>query len=444
MGLITGVGLAAKGHEVTCFDNQHRIVEGLNRNNPHIYEKGLKEMLNLIIDDGLFTAQLISERHLINHEMIIVAVGTPSVKDAIDLKYIKSAAAMIGCALRSTDNFISVIIKSTVVPGTTDTLVRHIIEENSGKKLGQFGLGMNPEFLREGNAIDDFTHPDRIVLGYEDPKALEMLHELYNPWDCEKIAVNTRTAEMIKYANNCLLATQISAVNELANIAAAVGGIDILDVMKGVHLDKRWNPILPDGKRANPDILSYLVPGCGFGGSCFPKDLKGLKSFANELGLETYLFDSVLKTNDNQPYEVIKLLKATLGNLKNKKILILGLAFKPDTDDIRESVSLIIINDLFRLKADIIAHDPIGIPNARKVLNTIHGMKFTEEWKECLSFVDAVVVLTKWEEYKQLADKINCERIKGKVLIDPRRLFKPEAFQETTYLSMGWNKGNNI
>lgn len=444
VGLITGVGLAAKGHDVTCFDKQSCIVERLNKGNPHIYEKGLDELLGKVIEEGVFTAQLISEPKLADQDMIIVAVGTPSVNGGIDLSYIKSASEMIGRALKSTDKFISIVIKSTVVPGTTDTLVCRIIENNSCKKLGQFGLGMNPEFLREGNAIEDFTKPDRVVLGYEEPKTLEMLQQLYEPWDCDKIVVNTRTAEMIKYANNCLLATQISAVNELANIAAAVGGIDIMDVMKGVHSDKRWNPVLPDGKRANPEILSYLIPGCGFGGSCFPKDLKGVKSFSNQMKLETVVLDAVLKTNEKQPYEVIKLMKTALGDLENKKILILGLAFKPDTDDVRESISIQIIRYLIQFQSDIIAHDPVAIPNAKKELQDVNEVKFTEEWKHCLSETDGVVILTKWDEYKELAEKENIEQLKGKIVVDPRRLFNSTSFPESTYLSIGFTKGDNI
>lgn len=444
VGLITGVGLAAKGHDVTCFDTESKIIEGLSKGNPHIYERGLNELLDHVIMEGLFRAQMISERHLVGYEIIIVAVGTPTVEDNIDLKYIESATEMIGRALKLTDNFISIIIKSTVVPGTTDTIVRRILEDNSGKKLGQFGLGMNPEFLREGSAIEDFFNPDRIVLGHEDPETLKILKRLYSPWNCDKIIVNSRTAEMIKYANNCLLATQISAVNELANIVAAIGGIDILDVMEGVHADKRWNPILPDGKRLRPDILSYLIPGCGFGGSCFPKDLKGLKSFSNQMGLETSILDSVLKTNENQPYEVIKLIKGALGNLKRKKILILGLTFKPDTNDVRESISLKIINYLNQLEADIIAHDPVGIPNAKKELNDINRIEFIEEWKDCLSLIDAVIILTKWDEYKQLTEKNNIEKLNGKIVLDPRRLFNPEDLPEIKYLTMGWNREDYI
>src|SRR4029078_6346700 len=170
-------------------------------------------------------------------------------------------AREIGAYIKNHDRHISVVVKSTVVPGTTDTVVRIAIEQASGKAFSAFGLGMNPDFLREGDAISDFSAPDSIVLGYEDPQTLERLEELYAPWDVDKLRVNTRTAEMVKYANNALLATQISAVNEIANLAAALGGIDVMDVMAGIHLDKRWNPVLPGLGRGEPQIITYLVPG---------------------------------------------------------------------------------------------------------------------------------------------------------------------------------------
>jgi UDPglucose 6-dehydrogenase len=211
---------------------------------------------------------------------VLLAVGTPSEDGVIDLKYIRAAAAEIGSILRDRDDYVSVIVKSTVIPGTTDTVVRDGNRGASGKTLGQgFGLGMNPEFLREGEAIEDFMEPDRMVLGHEDATdAGAAAHELYAPWDVDKPEVNTRTAEMIKYANNCLLATQISAVNEIANLAAAVGGIDVMDVMAGVHLDKRWNPILGQCPREpqDPDLsdprlrLRRIVLPQGRAGAALP------------------------------------------------------------------------------------------------------------------------------------------------------------------------------
>jgi len=438
VGLVSGVSLAAKGHHVTCYDINEKVVDSLNSGIPHIYESGLQELLISVLNEGMFTVKLISDRTSLENDLIIIAVGTPSENGKIDLSYVKQVSESIGKYIKENNkSFVSVIVKSTVTPGTTHTIVRRIIEKTSGKKLGQFGLGMNPEFLREGNAIEDFMNPDRIILGHDDTETLKLLQELYSPWNCEKIAVNTKTAEMIKYANNSLLATQISAVNELANIAAAIGGIDIVDVMNGVHTDKRWSPILPDKSRIYPEILTYLLPGCGFGGSCFPKDVQALQSKAYEVGVEPHILDSVLKVNDNQPYQVIKLLKKSLIDLEDKKILLLGLAFKPGTDDVRESVSLKIIDYLCKDKARVIAHDPIAIKNAKKKLDNISGVSFTKHWDVKLPEVDAVVIATKWSEYKQLFSKDNLQKIKGKIVLDARRMFYPDHFPDSIYLSIG-------
>ena len=334
----------------------------------------------------------------------MIAVGTPSENGRIDLKYVCAVARAIGQHLASRDGHLSIIVKSTVIPGTTDTAVRREIEEASGKAHPAFGLGMNPEFLREGEAIEDFINPDRIVFGYEDPETLARLEALYAPWDVDKLACNTRTAEMIKYANNCLLATQISAVNELANLAATVGGIDIMDVMAGVHMDKRWNPILPSG-RVNPPILTYLVPGCGFGGSCFPKDVQALRTQGEDRGMPMSLLNAVLDVNAAQPGQVIDVLVQSVGKLEGRRVLLLGLAFKPETDDVRESASLKIGAGLLEAGADVMAHDPIASPNFRRTLGpSADRVSFIEDWRAALPAAEVVIVATRWREYADLEE----------------------------------------
>jgi UDPglucose 6-dehydrogenase len=437
VGLVSGVCLAAKGHHVTCYDNNNGIVDSLNNGIPTIHETGLQEILTSVLNEQRFVARLISNETRFDSELVIIAVGTPSENGKIDLSYVKQVSESIGKYLKFNNNILSVVVKSTVVPGTTDTVVRGIIEKYSGKTLGQFGLGMNPEFLREGNAIDDFMKPDRIILGFDDKKTFKLLKKLYDPWDCDKISVNTRTAEMIKYANNSLLATQISAVNELANIAAAIEGIDILDVMNAVHLDKRWSPISSNNVRISPEILTYLVPGCGFGGSCFPKDVQALRSLAYDVGVQPDILDAVLNVNKNQPYEVVKLLKKSLVDLKGKKILLLGLAFKHGTDDVRESVSLKIIEILLKNKAQIFAHDPVAIENTKKVINNHKNLNFSDKWEEILSSVDAIVVATKWQEYKKLSSSNYQDILAGKIILDARRYFKPTDYPKSIYLTIG-------
>ena len=329
VGLVTGVCLATKGHDVTCVDHDPAIVVSLNEGRPHIFEEGLPELLTLARATGRFTATADLESGLDGAKIAMIAVGTPFVNGVVDLSYVRGAARDIGAYIGKTDRHICVVMKSTVLPCTTDTVVREEIEVASGKRFPAFGLGMNPEFLREGNAIVDFMGPDRIVLGYEDSATLDCLEALYAPWAVDKIRMRTRSAELLKYSNNALLACQISAINEIANLAAAIGGIDIMDVVKGLHLDKRWNPILPNGKRAEPEILTYLIPGCGFGGSCFPKDVQALRAQGEQLGLPMRLLNAVLEINDAQPEQVVAILHEELHGLGGRNILVLGLAFKP-------------------------------------------------------------------------------------------------------------------
>jgi UDPglucose 6-dehydrogenase len=434
VGLVSGVCLAAKGHAVTCVDLNREIVDRLNGGKPHIFEKGLPELLSDVRSKCLFKATADLESALEGCDLVIVAVGTPSKDGVIDLRQVVEAARAIGSHIGKHDRFISVVVKSTVVPGTTDTVVRGAIEEASGKTFPAFGLGMNPEFLREGEAIEDFMAPDRIVLGHEDPETLTRLEELYAPWEVDKVRVNTRTAELIKYANNALLATQISAVNEIANLAAAIGGIDVMDVMRGVHLDKRWSPIAPDGGRVSPQILTYLVPGCGFGGSCFPKDVLALRSLGRQHGLPMQLANAVLDVNDAQPGQVLDILERDLKSVAGRKVLVLGLAFKPETDDVRESASLKIVEQLVAGGARVTAHDPIAIDNFRHALgHTAKDVAFVEDWKGEVPKSAAIVVATKWRDYQALADM----DLGGKILLDARRMFSPSAMTNATYRTIG-------
>lgn len=438
VGLVSGVCLAAKGHDVTCVDLNPAIVERLNRAEPTIYERDLPELLALVHSKGNFRATTRIAQALEGAETVILAVGTPSENGVIDLKYICAASAEIGAILRNRDDYLSVIVKSTVVPGTTDTVIREEIEAASGKRLGEgFGLGMNPEFLREGEAIEDFMEPDRIVFGYEDYKTLMRLRELYKLWNVDKLEVNTRTAELIKYANNCLLATQISAVNELANLAAAMGGVDVMEVMAGVHLDRRWNPILGEGQnsgRAHPKILTYLIPGCGFGGSCFPKDVQALRSQGEAMGLKMEMLNAVLSVNKAQPGQVRRILEMELGPLVGRRVLLLGLAFKPETDDVRESASLRIAADLIDAGAEVTAHDPIATENFVRVFGEeAEKISFTDDWRTNLAEVSVVVIATRWLEYAEVAEMVG----DGQTVFDARRILDPAQLDTAGYVTIG-------
>lgn len=434
VGLVSGVCLASRGHDVTCVDINSSIVNRLNRGDPTIYEAGLPGLLKEVCQAGRFRATTDINQALDETSLVMIAVGTPSENGVIDLKFIRQVAREIGAYIKSAGRHISVIVKSTVVPGTTDTIVREEIEAASGLKHPAFGLGMNPEFLREGEAIEDFADPDRIVLGHEDEETLSRLEELYRPWEVDKIRVNARTAELIKYANNALLATQISAVNEIANLAAALGGIDVLDVVQGVHLDKRWNPLLANGVRAQPHILTYLVPGCGFGGSCFPKDVQALRSQGEQIGLPMRMMNAVLDVNDAQASQVLDIVRRDMPSLKGKRALVLGLAFKPGTDDVRESASLKIVEQLLKNGADVVAHDPIAVEHFKKAMGEHENLvRYCENWKEEVADAELIIIATKWPEYQRLTS----HDLSGKLLFDARRLLSPSDAKGAEYLSIG-------
>lgn len=433
VGLVSGVCLASKGHDVVCVDINPAIVDRLNAGAPTIHEKGLPDLLTQVLASGRFRATTSLSQALDHCELVIIAVGTPSENGAIDLQYVRTVAREIGSYIKAHERHLSVVVKSTVVPGTTDTVVMHELENASGKALGEFGLGMNPEFLREGEAVEDFTDPDRIVLGYEDARTRDLLDMLYAPWTVDKVYVNTRTAELIKYANNALLATQISAINEIANLAAAVGGIDVMDVVRGVHLDKRWNPILPSG-RAQPQILSYLVPGCGFGGSCFPKDVQAIRTQGESLGLPMQMMNAVLEVNNVQPGQVTDILRREAGELAGRHVLVLGLAFKVGTDDVREAASLKIVATLLDANARVSAHDPIASEGFAQALgSTAAQVQFVHDWQPAVDQAEIIILATRWPDYEPLIR----HDLSGKLLFDARRMFSPEQAAGARYLSIG-------
>jgi UDPglucose 6-dehydrogenase len=433
VGLVTGACLAARGHNVICVDTKQEVIEDLNQGKPHFFEPGLPELLREVLSTGRFQARTSLAAALKICDLVLVAVGTPSEGGRIDLSQVRSASLAIGAELPKRSKFVSVVVKSTVLPGTTDTQIRNWLEESSGMRLGEFGLGMNPEFLREGSALADFMEADRIVVGFEDSKTKALLETTYESWPCEKLFVNARTAEMVKYVNNCLLATQISAMNEFANLAGALGGIDMQDVLEGVSLDARWSPILTDGTRVRPGILKYLVPGCGFGGSCFPKDVQALRSYGKDSGCEMRLLEAVLDINASQPESLVDLWLRHVGELAGKKALVLGLAFKEGTDDIRESPSRIIIRRLRREGVSVIAHDPVAISVARRTW-TESDVEFCDDWKSAIVSVDAIFIVTRWPEYSELEQSSN---LAGKIVLDARRLLSPELVLGADYLTVG-------
>lgn len=424
VGLVSGVCLAATGHEVVCVDNDTSKVARINAGDPPIYELGLEELLKQHVGKNL-RATTDLQNAVNDTDISLIAVGTPFDGSAIDLRYIREVARQIGAALRDKPDYHVVIVKSTVVPGTTEEMVLPILEKASGKRAGaDFGVGMNPEFLREGEAIADFMEPDRIVLGGIDPRSVDALGQLYAGFpEADKVRTDPRTAEMIKYTANSLLATLISFSNEIGNLCSEVG-VDVIDVMAGVHLDKRLSPILGDGTRVNPASLTYLAAGCGFGGSCFPKDVKALIAYGEEEGQPMDLLKSVIQVNKAQPQRMIELLKKHFPELRGRQVTVLGMAFKPGTDDIRESPSLPVTQQLLDAGAIVTAFDPIAREEASKVFGD--QVTFRENLSDAVRDAEAVLLMTRWPEFERLPELVR-SLTTPPLVIDGRRMLAKDT-----------------
>jgi len=372
VGLVSGACLASYGHDVLIVEQDDDKVSQINKGKSPIHEEGLDELLQKVLGNRLQATTHLDDAVRLS-DLTMIAVGTPFDGDEIDLSQIESASTAIGQALKNVDRYHVVVVKSTVVPGTTDDLVAPLLEKFSGKTLGEeIGVGMNPEFLREGSAVSDFMTPDRIVMGGNDERARDRIAQLYEPFgDTDKILVNNRTAEMIKYTSNALLATLISFSNEIGNLCSAVDDVDVTNIMAGVKLDKRLSPILANGERVHPEINSYLAAGCGFGGSCFPKDVNALRAFGKHRNIAMPLLDAVMQTNASQPQQMLKLLSKRDIDVGQAKIAILGLAFKPGTDDVRESPALPLIKSLVASGAQVTGYDPVATNEAKKALSDV-------------------------------------------------------------------------
>lgn len=419
VGLVTGACLADKGHEVTCVDIDPARVDSLNRAQPPIFETGLAELLRRNVGSGLKATSDLGAA-IMDSEITMIAVGTPFDGKTIDLTAVLAASRQIGAALKQKSGYHVVVVKSTVVPGTTIREVVPALEVFSGKRAGiDFGVGMNPEFLSEGEAVHDFMFPDRIVLGGIDERSIQAIDELYKVFpDAPRIRTNTSTAELIKYTSNALLANLISFSNEIANLGTALGGIDSVDVMRGVHLSQYFRDRDATGL---PSIVAFLQAGCGFGGSCLPKDVKALIAHGNSVGIAMPLLESVIRVNEAQPSRVIAMLRKHWSSLQDVRVAVLGLSFKPGTSDVRESPAFPIMSELLREGALLKAHDPVAIEEARKVFTEPH-VSYCEDLPSALGDADAVVVVTPWREYRNVPAMLqNCGRLP--VFVDARRAF---------------------
>ncbi|KAM3103495.1 UDP-glucose dehydrogenase family protein [Phormidesmis sp. 146-12] len=428
VGLVSGVCFAEKGHQVLCVDIDPIKVEKINQGISPFYEPGLDELLERNIHTRL-KATTEFRKAILETDVSLIAVGTPFDGREVDLTYVKQAAQQIGEALKDKSTYHLVIVKSTVVPGTTDQVVLPILEAASGKKAGvDFGVGMNPEFLTEGEAVSDFMYPDRIVLGGIDDQSIDLLGELYSGFEgVDRVRTNNSTAEMIKYTSNSLLALLISFSNEVGNLCAAIGNTDIVDVMQGVHNSRYLTTILPNGDRVVPPITSFLAAGCGFGGSCLPKDVKALIAHGEKHNRPMPLLDAVIQVNQAQPQQVIDRLHKHFPSLEGIRIAILGLSFRPNTNDMRESPAIPLIKDLLAQKAILKAYDPVANQEAAHILGS-DQLDFCDSLAQVLENVDAIVLVTRWDEFRSVP-QILSQTNPQPLFIDGRRLLEKQSIE---------------
>lgn len=432
VGLVTGACLAESGHEVTCVDRSPDRVAAVNNGRAPFYEPGLDLVIGAMAVAGRLSGTTDLAAALQGAEISIIAVGTPSIHGRIDLTDVAAAGRAIGALLPALPQRHTVVLKSTCVPGTTDTLLRQALLEASGLPADRFGLCMNPEFLREGAAMADFRDSDRIVIGAADEASAQTLLRVYAGFDCPKLVTTPRNAEMIKYTSNALLATLISFSNEIAGICESVDGLDEATIMEGLHLDRRLSPKLAGG-RVLPGLLTYLRAGIGYGGSCFPKDTLALRTFARDQGAGSLLLDAVIATNDARTGRVLDLLSTAVPTLDGARVAVLGLAFKPDTDDLRESPGLRLASSLLERGAVVVGWDPLAhhacLPGA---------FTATERLEDALAGADAAIIATAWPQLRDVSWPAAMGAMRRPVLLDGRRLVDPASLPaDAIYLTIG-------
>ncbi len=423
VGLVTGACFADLGNNVALVDIDERKIDMLRAGQMPIFEPGLAEMAQRNTQAGRMRFTTSYAEGLDGAEFVFICVGTPSGVDGeADLQYVRAAAQTIA---ETMDKPLVVINKSTVPVGTGDW-TREIIERNQPQPI-DFAVVSCPEFLREGSALADFMQPDRTVLGSSDPAAAETVAELYAPLDAPIVITDIRTAEMIKYASNAFLATRISFINEISIICERLGA-DVEEVARGMGFDKRIGP-------------HFLQAGLGFGGSCFPKDVKALANMAQTHGMHPQLLNAVMEINAFQRRQItLKAREMLGGSLNGKTVAILGLAFKQNTDDTRESPSLTVARSLLNQGAVVQAYDPVAMENARRETPAIVAC---DNAYSAAKDADALLVLTPWNEFKQLDMRRVRELMRRPVLIDGRNIYNPEELRALGFQYRGVGRGYN-
>lgn len=418
VGLVSGVCFSEIGNQVICVDNNEAKVEMLNEGNVPIYEPGLKELMASNMKAGKLSFTSNIAEAISQSDIIFIAVGTPSLPSGeANLSYVEQVAIEIGSHIES---YKIIVTKSTVPVGTNDR-IRELISSISSQP---FDVASVPEFLREGSAVNDTLNPDRIVIGTNSDRAIKSLKKLHRPLTENLIITDIRSAEMIKYASNAFLATKISFINEISNICEKVGA-DVTRVAEGMGYDKRIG-------------ASFLKAGIGYGGSCFPKDTQALIQIAGMVDYDFRLLKSVVQVNQDQRFHIIHKLEEALGSLKGKTIAVWGLAFKPETDDVRDAPAIDIIQHLSDAGAVIKAYDPIATANFRKEVD-VASITWEENPLHAAEGADALCVLTEWKEFAHIDLKELAEIMKDPIMIDGRNLYSAEQVQASNlqYYSVG-------
>ena len=427
VGLVSGTCFADFGHEVTCVDKDQGKIDALLGGRMPIWEPGLEALVAANVKRGklAFTTELADA--LQEAEAVFIAVGTPSRRGDghADLSYVFAAVEELATAL---DHAVVVVTKSTVPVGTGDKIAALLKEHGAPEGCS---VASNPEFLREGAAIADFKHPDRILVGAEDDRSREVLAEIYRPLFLNKaplLFTGRRTAELTKYAANAFLAMKISFINEMADLCEAVDA-DVQDLARGIGLDNRIGP-------------KFLHPGPGYGGSCFPKDTLALLRAAEEAGVEQRIIATVVAVNDDRKAAMVdRVEKALGGSLAGKRVGILGLTFKPNTDDMRDAPSIPLIKGLVERGAEVVAFDPVGHEQARPLLPAIDFAATPEAVAEG---ADAVVVVTEWDEFRGLSLRDLALRMRGNALLDLRNIYGQQEAERAGLRHFGIGRGRNI
>ncbi len=428
VGLVSGTCMAEVGNDVLCLDVDPAKIKILEDGGIPIHEPGLLEMVRRNVAAGRLKFTTDIKQAVDFGDVQFIAVGTPPDEDgSADLQYVVSAARNIG---KYMTNYKVIVDKSTVPVGTADKVKVAIAEELKARKADvKFSVVSNPEFLKEGAAVEDFMRPDRIVVGAEDEQSKEAMRALYAPFQRNHerlVMMDVRSAELTKYAANAMLATRISFMNELANLAEILGA-DIEAVRKGIGSDPRIG-------------YDFLYSGCGYGGSCFPKDVKALISTGKNNEYDLKVLNAVEAANDVQKQVLTKKIKTHFGqNLSGKHFAVWGLAFKPNTDDMREATSRVLINDLLQAGATVTAYDPVAMSETKRIFNHIHGLSYAETQNQALENADALVIVTEWKEFRNPDFLTIKQKLKANIIFDGRNMYDPSTLKNAgiEYRSIG-------